>query len=491
MQKSSQIVINTIAVFAVCAILGSYSRVVGAQTSSDQLVEHQRAAQQAEARGDFGTAAREYGILSRAMPGSAELASNLGVALYFNHDLELARAAFHRAMHLNPALYSPHLFLGLVESREAKPGAAALELEKAIKINNADPMAHSWLAYAYIAQSRYQPAIEQLQLAVTEQPRDVDAAYALAKCYLELGKQATQMLLKAAPDGGRTWQLAAEQAELQGNMEKAKSFYLESFKRRPDIEGVRAKVIALNGSLPSQDNTAAVAIEQEDVLYNHVCEFEQKSKEAFEKVSAIDPDSYRTHEILADADVAADRFDDAILEYENVIKRKPDLPGIHGLLCNAFARTAQLDRAISECEAEVGLSEFSAEAYVHAARVNLLGQRYDQADALLQKAVKLNDPPISLYKYLGEVSFDKKQYQAAVNDLKKYLAVETKDASGFYLLSRAYKALGNTQGMTRAITTYKATIPTHAITNEAQASLTAAREDQALMPLDQKDILDR
>ena len=476
--------------FAVWASLADNSRVMFAQAPPQQLVEHQRAAQQAEERGDFDTAIREYGVLVKAMPGSAELESNLGVALYFHHDLELAEATFHRAIHLNPALYSPHLFLGLVKSQESQPEAAIGELEKAVKINNADPMAHTWLAYAYVAQARYQQAIEQLQVAASEQPRDVDVAYALGQCYLELAKQATTSMIKVAPDGGRIWQLAAEQAELQGNMEKARNFYIQAFQRRHDIDDVRARVIALNGSVPPQENRPSQVTDQEDSLYRHILEYEQESKAAFERVSVIEPDSYRAHQVLADADVAADHLDDAISEYEKVLERKPDLPGIHGALCNALSRTAQLKKAIAECEAEVRLSPFSAEAYVHAARLSILSQDYERADALLQKARKLNNPPVAMYKYLGEVAFDQRQYEVAVVNLKRYLAIESKDSSGFYLLSRAYKSLGDSLRMKDAIAKYKAT-SAHANTNDAQLALDATRDDQASVQHDQKDLPER
>jgi predicted Zn-dependent protease len=485
LQRSSPMVRNAIAVFAAWAFLAENSSILLAQAPS-QLIEHQHAAQQAEAGGDFETAIREYRILTKAMPDSAELESNLGVALYFHHDLALAKATLRRAIKLKPGLYSPHLFLGLVESRESQHDAAAAELEAAVKINDADPMAHTWLAYAYIAQSHYQRAIEQLLMAASEQPLDVDVAYALGRCYLELGKQATTMLLKVAPDGGRTWQLAAEQAELQGNTEKARNFYLQAFQRRDDIESVRAKVIALNGSLPHQDSQPGQRAGQEDALYNQVREYERESKAAFERISAIDPDSYRAHQILADADVAADRLDDAILEYENVLQRNPDLPGIHGVLCDALSRTAQQSKAITECETEIKLSPLSAEAYVQAARVHLLSQNYDRADALLQKARTLDNPPIALYKYLGEVSFNQKQYQAAVTNLKRYLAIESKDSSGFYLLSRAYKSLGDMQQMKAAIAEYKSAAA-HTNRNEAEWSLDALRADQTSMEHDQKD----
>jgi predicted Zn-dependent protease len=477
-------------VLLVWAALIAGSTCMFAQTEPAQLAEHQHAAQEAEVRGDFDTAVREYEILTKAMPASAELQSNLGVALYFHRDLDLSEAAFDRAVRAKPTLYAPHLFLGLIKSRESQPTAAVVELEKAIKINNADPMAHTWLAYAYIAESRHQQAVEQLLQAASEQPHDVDVAYALGQCYLELGKQATATLLKSSPDGGRTWQLAAEQAEAQGNQQKARYLYLQAFKRRPDIETVRAKVIALNGSVPQSDSQIGAVKQHEDSLYAQVHEYEQQAKNAFERISANGPDSYRAHQILADSEVASDHFDDAILEYKKTLVRKPDLPGIHGALCNAFERTAQLDQAIKECDAEIALAPYSSEAYVHAARMHLLAQDDERADVLLQKAHKLNNPPIAIYKFLGEIAFNQKQYQAAIVDLKKYLQIETKDSSGFYLLSRAYRAIGDVQQMKEAIAEYKRTTAANSNTNEAQLALGARRDDHTLEVQEQKDPLE-
>jgi tetratricopeptide (TPR) repeat protein len=474
-------------VLSVWAALSAGSPRMLAQTGPEQLAEHQHSAQEAEARGDFDTAVREYEVLTKAMPASAELQSNLGVALYFHQDLDLSEAAFHRAVRAKPGLYAPHLFLGLIKSRESQPDAAVVELRKAIHINDADPMAHTWLAYAYIAQSRYPEGVEQLQQAAAQQPQDLDVAYALGQSYLELAKQATATLLKNFPDGGRTWQLAAEQAEAQGNQQKARDFYSEAFKRRPDIDAVRSKAVALDGNLPQSDGSASMAKPDEDTLYAQAHEYEQQARTAFERVSANGPDSYRAHQILADSDVASDHFDEAIFEYQKVLDRKPDLPGIHGALCNAFERTAQIEKAIKECDAEIALAPYNSEAYVHAARMHLLTQDDGKADALLQKASRLNNPPIAMYKFLGEIAFNKKQYRAAIVDLKKYLAIETRDSSGFYLLSRAYRAIGDVQEMKVAIAEYKRTKNVHANANEAQLALDARRDDHTLEEQEQKD----
>jgi tetratricopeptide (TPR) repeat protein len=427
------------------------------QVTPEQIADHQRAAQQAEARDDFETAIHEYELLARWLPKSAEAESNLGVAFYFHRDFAKAAEASRRAMALNGDLYAPHLFLGLALARLSQPDEAATELKKAVAINKSDPLAHLWLGYEYIAQARYQDAVEQLEIAAAQQPGNADIWFALGQSDLELGKAATKQLLESAPDSGRVWQLAAEQLEVQGNSGKAVKLYLGALSRRPDLESLRAKIIALGGTLPEPGPRPAKAIGQEDALYARVQQYEQKAKDAFERVSQIDPDSYRSHQILADSYAAGDKYEDAIREDRIVLQRNHDLPGIHEALCDALSRIGQIQEAVQECEAEIRVSPYNSEIYVQTARIYLLAHDDARAATLLKKALALDRPPLAMYKMLGKVYLAQKQYDEAAKAFRKYVAVETKDSSAYYLLARACKYAGDTQGMEQAIAAYKRT----------------------------------
>jgi tetratricopeptide (TPR) repeat protein len=448
-----------------------------AQLSPDQLAGHQRSAQQAEAGGDFETAIREYDLLAHALPKNGAVQSNLGVALYFHHDLGKGAGVFRRAIALDQSLYTPHLFLGLTMVRLSQPDEAVAELTRAIGINGKDPLAHTWLGYAYTAQSRYEAAAEQLEIAGQEEPTNPDIGYALGKCYLALAKAAIARLFEVAPDGGRTWQLAGEQFEAQGNSGKALTAYLGACKRRPDIEGLKAKILALGGSLPESGGKVGGSNAQEDAAYEQVLQYEQKARDAFERVSRIDPDSYRAHQVQADSDIAADRIDDAIQEYKTVLQRNPDVPEIHGALCDALSRTGQTQEALKECKAEIAAAPFSAEAYVDAARVYLQAGDDAQAALAMDKALKMDRPPITLYRLQGKLYLSEGKYQAAAKALSKYLAVETSDSKAYYLLARACKYSGDTQGMNQAMAAYKRTSEVFKNASYAEQVLNAARDE--------------
>lgn len=449
------------------------------QETDEQLAAHQERAREAEARQDFPTAIREYRTLVQAIPKNAELESNLGVALYFNHDLAEAARVLARAETLNPALYSPHLFFGLDMAQSGKPDAAVPELEKAVAINDRDPLAHAWLGYEYTAQSRFDKAVRELNTAAQKAPNDQDVWFGLGRCYLELGKKETLELLRAAPDGGRTWQLAGEQYDAQGKSGEALRLYQGALDRRPDLADLRTRVVALGGAPPVEAAGGDRSYAQEDRLYALVHSYQAKAKDAFEHVAQIDPASYRAHQILGDSYAAADRFDQAIAEYRKVIEIKPDLPGIHGDLCNALSRTGRMQEAIKECDAEIATSPYSAEAYVQDARLHVLEDDNLKADTLLKKALALDRPPIAVFKLVARVDVAKKQYGEAITALRRYLAVESNDASAWFLLARADKAAGNIAEMKEAIETYKKTSAAAKGSGEALVALDSRREQDA------------
>ncbi len=192
----------------------------------------------------------EYRILASRYPHNAEVLSNLGVALYFNHQLPPAIDILRKAIALNPDLLAPHLFSGLAWFRLSNPDAAVPELEKAVHLNPSDVLATTWLGYAYSAQARYRPAITEFEAASRIDPRNVDVWYALGQTWLAIGKDATRGLLAAAPDGARVWQLAGEQCQFRGDDAQALRDFEQAWARRPRISELRNLIVSLGGTPP-------------------------------------------------------------------------------------------------------------------------------------------------------------------------------------------------------------------------------------------------
>jgi len=433
---------------------------LAAQTVSQDMASHAQAAREAEQRGDFSSAVHEYEYLTRQLPRNAEMQSNLGVALYFDHQWERATAVFRKAMTLNPNLLAPHLFSGLAWYQLAKPDAAVPELEKAVQLNASDVIAHTWLGYAYVAQSKYNAAAKQFEEVCRLAPDNIDAWYALGHAYLQIGKESTLALLKAAPNSGRAWQLAGEQFQLQGNRKRALEDFEQANTRRPDIAELRAAVTELGGKptdAPAASHLAGSnpATTQEDALYAQAHAAEQKSRDAFERVLTLAPDSYRAHQIMAYVAVTQQKYDDAVAEYRLVLSQKPDLPGVHEAIGNSLMHSGKTEEALQEFELERRLQPHSASANTNVGQALLMTGKDDDAGKILHDALQMDRPPPEIYRLLAKLDLHRKDYPAAINDLTQYLSVKKNDATAYYLLSRAYRGTGDKQRMNQALSQFE------------------------------------
>jgi tetratricopeptide (TPR) repeat protein len=425
------------------------------QTISNDMASHAQAAQDAEQRGDFSSAVHEYEYLTRQLPRNAEMQSNLGVALYFNHQWQQAVVVLRKAMTLSPNLLAPHLFSGLALYQLAKPDAAVPELETAVRIRSSDVIAHTWLGYAYVAQSRYDAAARQFEEVCRLAPDNIDAWYALGHAYLQIGKESTLALLKAAPNSGRAWQLAGEQFQLQGNRNKALEDFEQANARRPDIAELRAAVTEMGGKPMDAPAAQSPETSKEDALYAQAHAAEQKSRNAFEHVLSIAPDSYRAHQIMADAFVLEQQEDKAVAEYRIVLEQKPDLPGVHEAIGSSLLRSGKSAEALAEFETELQQQPRSASVHTLLGQTLLLMGKNDEAEKALRSALLLDRPPPDAYRLLGKLDLHRNDYPAAVNHLTHYLSIRKDDATAYYLLSRAYRGMGDKERMNQALSQFE------------------------------------
>jgi len=133
------------------------------QTQFESLLA---SAQQAQARGDFQSAAEFYKQAVAIHPEIPELRANLGLMYYQTGKSDQAAEAFLAALRLNPALFVPNLFLGL----------------------------------DYVRSKRFDNAIPYLKRAALSKPTEIQTQLALGDAYKGVGKThlATTSYLRAS-----------------------------------------------------------------------------------------------------------------------------------------------------------------------------------------------------------------------------------------------------------------------------------------------------
>lgn len=440
-------------------LLGSFA--IG-QDEQSQIARHTQAAQQAQREGDFATAIREFTILSRLLPEVAEVHSNLGVAYYFHKQPQQALVAFAKAIKLKPNLISALIFSGIANYELSKPAQATKLLERAVVLNSADPLAQTWLAYSYAAQSRFQAAADHFLIASEHAPTDVDLWYGLGQVYLELGRQEVERLTEVAPHGARVLQLAGDLRLLRGETDKALEFYQEALKRRPGLTEIRQIIAQLRSQQEgleqaeiSRSPASASSPTLEDTHYLAATEFRARAQRAFERISALGANSHRAHQVLAESLQAQGKVNEARVEYAAALNLKPDLVGVHKEIGDLFMGEGKATEALEEYRAELLLRPNDAQVYYRmGCALVILGKRED-GEASFSRSLSLEGNVSAAHKELGKIYLSRGQSATAVQELLAYLKSAASDATAHYLLMRAYRALGNTIEAQRHLAKYK------------------------------------
>ncbi|WP_158742063.1 tetratricopeptide repeat protein [Acidisphaera sp. L21] len=112
-------------------------------------------AAQQNATGQLDAAAASYSRALSMAPGNAEIANNLGVALWGLDRLDDATAAFCRAIHLHPDFAEAHNNLGTALRDSGLPDEARRCFETAVEIRPDYAQAHGNLGMAMLAEGDY------------------------------------------------------------------------------------------------------------------------------------------------------------------------------------------------------------------------------------------------------------------------------------------------------------------------------------------------
>jgi len=171
-----------------CALIATVSTVAawGIQTDNSATLQSLLgAAQQAAARRDFSAAADSYRRAIEISPQVAELWANLGLMYHEMGNFDEAIKSLTEAARLNPSLYVPQLFLGIDNLKLKRAETAVPFLEKAEKLNPADPEAPIALGRAFAIAGNGKGASDAYSRAVTLAPDNGKAWFGLGMAYLQ------------------------------------------------------------------------------------------------------------------------------------------------------------------------------------------------------------------------------------------------------------------------------------------------------------------
>jgi tetratricopeptide (TPR) repeat protein len=190
-----------------------------------------------------------------------------------------------------------------------------------------------------------------------------------------------------------------------------------------------------------------------EVLYLAVHVFSDLSLRASQELSATAPASYQVHELNAEALEAQGKPDEAAAEYREVLKREPNLRGMHyrigRLLLSGPNRDTAKDEARREFEAELKIDPSSAAVEYVLGELARQDQQTSAAVEHFGRATKLDAGFTDAFIGLGRALMEGGLSDEAVAPLQVATKLQPDNPAAHFYLATAYQRSDRHQDASR------------------------------------------
>lgn len=156
------------------------------QTAENQETAHFRAAQSALKQGDLAGAAQEFKKVLDLDPHLVEARVNLGLVQHALGEYNLAASNLSIALAERPALPGPAVVLGIDYLKLGEPEKAIPVLQRALRLEPANPEGHRALANCYLSRTDYGQAANEFRHVADLNADKAGAWFELGHNYLNL-----------------------------------------------------------------------------------------------------------------------------------------------------------------------------------------------------------------------------------------------------------------------------------------------------------------
>jgi tetratricopeptide (TPR) repeat protein len=191
---------------------------------------------------------------------------------------------------------------------------------------------------------------------------------------------------------------------------------------------------ALGGMAPSQEDSPQ-ALYWKSRCYNRL------ALAAYLRLFAVDPDSYRAHQVLGDMEDLRGEDSKAIADYEIALAKRPTLPNLHYQIGHLEWKSYKTEEARKQFQAELAMNPRHAGALFDLGSTYLREHQADKALVYLKRVYDLDSKYPDLHDFMGIAYSQLNRYAEAEKELK-IAAPSDKDGSVHYQLARVYTALG-------------------------------------------------
>lgn len=201
------------------------------------------------------------------------------------------------------------------------------------------------------------------------------------------------------------------------------------------LTGHPSEALELLNALPANARDAPAA------LYWRVRACRILAFEDYQRLYDIAPNSYRVHELKGDTYRARGQDTQAIQEYREALREKPDLPNLHYEVGHLLWKNFKLKAARQDFQAELAINPRHAGALVDLGTTYLYEHQPRKALPYLLKARRIDPDDPDVDHFLGMAYMRVGDFSRAQTELEK-VAKQDKTGKIHYLLARIYEALG-------------------------------------------------
>jgi tetratricopeptide (TPR) repeat protein len=340
------------------------------------------------AKADYGRAVVEFRNAAQAMPKDPEPYYQLGLGFLGLNDYRSALTAFRKTLELNPKHVGAQLKIAQMKVESENPGLlkeAEGQLNAILSQNPANADAMDTLAVAQLRLSQGESAIQTLDRALAQTPGNLVASLLLARQKVaEDDAKGAEEVLKAAC---KNVPKSADARRLLGE------FYITQ-KKLPEAETELRQAVAIE----SRNGLALLDLARVELTEGR----KQEAEQTFKRLTTFD--TYKP--LYGTFLVYEGRRDDAIREFERLVKENPD---------NRQLRTDLI-------------------------AVYRIMNRTSDIDKLLDAALRKNPKDVDALLERAQVLLDRRDYARAENDLNYVLHLQPNSPEAHYRMAKLHQA---------------------------------------------------
>jgi Flp pilus assembly protein TadD len=318
-----------------------------------------------------------------------------------------ARAEYARTIAIDPKMSEAYVNLGMMLLDKQEAAAAVAPLRKAVELLPAESRPRYLLAVALDRSGERAAAAESFEALLHLDPNDITAMNYLGMLALREGKpsEAETRFRRAVeiqptgPDGRRG---LAESLDAQKKPEAAAAAYRDYLELLPGDSEARARLIHL--LVGQKDNDAALA--------------------ELDRLDAAKAPTVESLKLRADVQVAAKKWDDAIVTLQKALALAPNDAQLHGGLGRIFLQKRDFTSAERELRVALRLDPRNLTYFKDLSSTFFLGGNYTAALAAMDQIAKVEQPAPGVW-FIRAICYDKlNQPKPALEAYQKFLELD-------------------------------------------------------------------